>query len=373
MIAARSSRPRFASTMRILASAALAATTTVWPLLAHAEEPTEYCQRITARAEADAALLLAPTARLQLIRFPSTSSADSLGVTGGASRDVQPRAALSIGFVDMYRGLGVLDVARADCLRQQNATSLEMVVLQRADIGRLKALEQKLAFLREQASTVDQIVKNAEDRFAAHATTLAEVQDIRIHALALARLSAQAEQEVAALKARNVPMPAEPLTDILLAYEQHAVEVERRVAHVQKLQPWNLGVTGGVAATPKADVFAVAELSYNFGGLFQVGAQNRAVDARAKELKNARYELRHQIETVVRELRSSAEQSRRQARLLEGELARMVQVLKSLEGAEAPNKPTIVAAVTLQMIDVEAEQRFLTALAEAQSSVGGAK
>jgi outer membrane protein TolC len=267
----------------------------------------------------------------------------------------------------------VLDVAKADCRRQASVSTLEEVVAQRGDIGRVPALERKLAFLRANAAAVEEIVRNAEERFAAHTSTISEVQDIRLHALSFGRQLAETERELAVIKARGLVMPAESLADALRTYEQRTVDLENSVAHIRNLDPWKLSVTGGVAATPTAEVFGVAELSYNLGGLFRVSAERRAVEARAGELKNARYEMRQQIETISRELRANADQSRLQARTIESELSRMSRDRASLEGTEAPNKHTVVAAMTLQMIDLEAEQTFLTALAEKQSAFGGAK
>lgn len=370
MIAALASRSAVVQARRTLALVA-AALTVAWTAPARAEGPSDYCQKVTARAESDAALLFAPTAHLQLIKFPNGSPADTSGFQVGTG--LQPRALLSIGLVDMYKGFGVLDAARADCKRQQSASTLEEVVAQRADIGRLPALERRLAFLREHAGTVQEIVRNAEERFAAHTSTLSEVQDIRLHALSFERRIAETEHEISVIKARGLTMPAEPLSELLRTYEHRALELEGSVAHVQNLQPWKLGVSGGVAATPSADVFGVAELSYNFGGLVTVGAQRRGVEARARELKNARYEMRQQVETIVRELRANAEQSRREAQVVEAELARMTRDRASLEGTEAPNRHTLVATMTLRMLDLEAEERFLLALAEGQSAVGGAK
>lgn len=367
MIAALASR----TTARILAALAAASVTVAWSGSARAEGPTDYCRKVTARAEGDAALLFAPTLHGQLIRFPTGSPADTTGLQIGTG--VQPRASLSIGVLDIYRGVGVLETAKADCRRQASVSSLEEIIAQRVDIGRVPALERKLGFLRANEPAVKELVKNAEDRFAAHTSTLSEVQDIRLHALSFGRQIAEAERELAVAKARGLAMPEGALVDILRGYEHHTVELEARVSHLRNLEPWKLGVSGGVAATPSAEVFGIIELSYNIGGLFSVGAQRRAVDARASELKNARYEMRQQIETIARELRANADQSRLQARAIESELTRMSRDRASLEGTEAPNKHTVIATMTLQMIDLEAEHTFLTALAEKQSSFGGGK
>lgn len=369
MIAPRTSR----TTVRILPALAASLVILGMTLPARAEGPTatDYCQKTTARAEGDAALLFAPTLTGQLIRFPNRTPADSSGFQIGSG--VQPRAAMSISLVNIYQGIGVLDLAKKDCQRQESTASLEEVIAQRADLGRVPALERKIAFLRGQDAAVQEIVKSAEQRFAAHTSTISEVQEIRLHALSFARRLSEAEGELAIVKARAVPVPTEPLAQMLARYEQRSIAFEDGSAHLHNLDPWKLGVSGGVAATPSAQVYGVAELAYNLGGLFRPGAERRAVEARASELKNARYEMRQQIEVIARELRVSAEHGRREAKAIEAELLRMARDRASLDETDAPNKHNVVAAMTLQMIDLEAEQTFLTVLAEKQASFGAAK
>lgn len=342
-----------------------------WSGSAKAEGPNDYCQKVTARAEGDAALLIAPTVHAQVIRFPNAGPVDTSGMQLG--QGVQPRAAISIGLVDIYKGFGVLDVAQADCLRQQSIAPLEEVVLQRADIGRLPALKQKLAFLKEQSPKVEEIVRSAEERFAAHTSTLTELQEVRLHALEHGRRLSETARDVAVLESRDLKAPQQPLAKALETYEQRSVDFENSVAHVRNLQPWKFQVTGGVTGTPAVDWFGVAELSYNIGGLFQGSAERRAVAARASELKGARYEMRQQVDAITRELKVSIEHSRAQARIIDAELTRMDRERASLEGTDAPNKHSVLAAMALAKIDLEAEKTFLVALADKQSAFGGVK
>lgn len=366
LIGSRFTAVRVARTVAALAAIAV---TVAWSSSARAEEPTDYCQRVTARAEGDAALLFAPTVHAQIIRYPNAGmAADASGLQIG--HGVQPRAAVSIGLIDVYRGFGVLAVARTDCGRQRSAAALEEVVAQRAEIGRLPALQRKLAFLREHRSAVEEIVRNGEERLAAQTATLAEVQELRLHALRFEREMIETERDIAILEARGASTATQPLAEELKTYEQRTVELEERVAHVRNLAPWKLSVSGGVTGSPAVDAFGVAELSYNIGGLFQLGSERRAVQARAGELKNARYEMRQQVERMTHELRQSAEQSRIEARAIEAVLARMTRDRAALEGTDAPNKRGVIAAMTLQMLDLEAEQTFLTALADKQTAFG---
>jgi hypothetical protein len=364
----RPTTARFGRTLAVVATIAIGLASST----ARADEPSDYCRKVTAHAEGDAALLYAPTVHLQVIRYPNTvGSADPSGLQLGSG--VQPRASVSFGLLDFYKGFGVRNVARMDCRRQQSAVALEEVVAQRGDVGRLPALENKLAFLREHRGAVEEIVRNAEERFTARTATLAEVQDLRLRALAFDRAAIETEREIQVLRARAVAPSAQPLADDLRTYEKRTVELEESIAHVRNLAPWKLAVTAGVTGSPNVDAFGVAELSYNFGGLFQHGAEHRAVLARADELKNARYEMRQQLERATRELRASAEQNRAEANAIGAVIARMTRDRASLESTEAPNKRTVIAGMTLGILDLEAEQAFLTTLADKQSAFGASK
>ena len=154
-------------------------------------------------------------------------------------------------------------------------------------------------------------------------------------------------------------------------YETRSISYEESVQHVRNLSPWKLDVTGGATAHPNVDYFGVVQLSYNFGGIFALGAEQRAVDARAAELKNARYEMRHQVESLRRELRASVEFLKKQVARIDEELARLAKERAVVEPTEAPNKTHLLAVLTLQVIDLEAERVFLNALAERQSAIGG--
>ncbi|MDB4941439.1 MAG: hypothetical protein JWP97_973 [Labilithrix sp.] len=341
---------------------------------ARADEPssaprTDYCRKVVARAEADAALLFAPTASVQLIRYPQSSIADAVGIQVGSS--VQPRASVSLGLVDIYKGVGVKDVAQKDCLRQESAVTLQEVVLQRDDAARKVATEAKVAYLRAALPRMDAILRDAEARFSAGVATLTEVHELRRRVLDVSFKIADAERMLESLKAKELKAQTVPAEELLRQYETRAAAYEESLEHVKNIQPWKMTLTGGAAANPQVDYFAVAELSYNFGGLFQQPAEARGTAARIQEIRTARYEMRWQLENVRKEARAQAEVARRQVGLLDAEIARVNRERATVEGTDAPNKPQVVAALTLETIDLEGERTFLNSLAEKQSAIGG--
>ncbi|MBX3200831.1 MAG: hypothetical protein KF894_22020 [Labilithrix sp.] len=364
--AARSSRPRRVVTAVVVLVAALCGSSRT----ARAEEATDYCRKVTARAEGDAALLFAPTLHAQVIRYPASGVADVTGMQVGSG--VQPRAAMSLGLIDIYRGLGVLDAAKTDCSRQQTAAALQETMIHRGDIGRRPALERESDYLHSQRSVVEGLVRDVEARFAAGIETLLEVHELRRRAFEIERRIAEVDLEIEVLKKRRDGEP-ESLAEALQAYESRAVAHEESVAHVRNLQPWKLDVRGGATMNGPVDAFAVAELAYNFGGIFHVGAERRAVSARAAELRNARYEMRQQIERLMSELRASAEKAKAQVRVIDQEIERIAIDRASIEALDAPKKPHVLAVLTLEAIQLEAKRAYLSTLAERHAATGGAK
>lgn len=361
---------RFVSRSLTVASVALAVSSASTPANADESTPSDYCKRVTAHAQGDADLLFAPTLALQVIRYPNAREpADASGLQIGSG--VQPRAALSLGLVDIYKGFGVLDVAKADCARQASAVKLEETLAQRDEIGKGPALEAKLAFLKEHKAAVDEVVQKAEARLAAQTGTLSEVQELRLHALAFDRQIIATERDLAVLRASATNPPTNAaLASALHDYEKHSVALEEKNAHVKKLAPWKFNLTGGVTTSPSVDGFGIAELSYNFGGLFQHGAENRAVEARASEVRTERLEMRTQLERMTRELHASAEATRDEAKLIGAALERMRHERDAIEATTAPNKNQLIATLSLSMLDLEAEQTYLTALADRQAAFG---
>ena len=330
---------------------------------------TDYCQKVTARASADSALLFAPTLTAQLIRYPQSAALDTLGVQIG--RDVQPRASLSLGFVDIYKGFLVKDVAEKDCARQEVAVALQEIFLQRDDAARKMAVERKLAFTRSQEPKVEALLEEAKARFAAGTATLLEVRELRRKVLELTSKAFEMEKLLAALKAKQIDAPQEPLDELLRVYEERTMAYEESLEEVHNLAPWKFGITAGVTAHPNVDYFGAAEVSYNFGGLFAHSAQARATEARGREIKNARYELRRQIDMLRTELKSQVELTRKHVGLIDAELVRVNRERAAVEATDAPSKHTVVAALTLETIDLEAERLYLSTLADKQSAIGG--
>jgi hypothetical protein len=343
---------------------------------AHADEPapSDYCRKVTAQAQSDAALLFAPSITAQLVKYPESGIADAAGFQVG--HGVQPRIALGVGLVDMYRGVGVLDVAHADCERAARSEDLEAILAEKDDLGRLPALEHERDYLRRRAPEVSALVAKAEERLAARTSTVLEVNELRRRALEIDRKTNQVEGDIARLAqrhARGSAATAAAIGTLLADYERSARTYEERVSHVRSLQPWKLNVSGGVVAQPAADVFGLVEVVYNLGAIPHNAADSRAVEARTQELEHARYELRAQVTLLRDEMRVSADTAEREIASLDTHVARLDAERRTVATSDAPNAGHVAAALLLETIELEADRTYLAALADARKAIGGAR
>jgi len=335
-----------------------------------AEEPTnDYCHKVVAQAQADAALLMGPSVIAQAVRYPAGAIADSTGLQVG--QGWQPRVAASIGLLDLYKGVGALDVGRADCHRELAFEELRDLLDQKEDIGRAPALEREVEVLHRRRPEVEALVAKAEERLAAHLSTVLEVSEIRRKALDLNRKTAQAEGDLAMLSHRHERAPSRPILELLEAYDTKALAYDASVSHVRNLDPWRFNVQGGAVTTPTVDYFAVVELAYNFGGIARSAAESRSLEARAREIKNARYELHAQVVLLLDELRSSVAQMRSEIKALDDHATRTQTTLASLSDADAPNAPQVVAQLRIESIELEADRTYLAALVEQRTALEG--
>jgi len=328
-------------------------------------EETPYCEKVRARASSDAALLFAPTLQAQGIKFPNNGTTDS-GVTTGAG--YQFRASLTLSLLDIWRGVRVLRVGEADCKQHEAAIDLEQLLAHGDDIGRLPALERRAAFLRGRRSAWEQLVKLAEERFAAKVTSLLELQDLRGRAATLDRTLAQVEGEIERLEARGLTLTTQGTSALLEKLERGAMRFERAVSSVRTLDAWTLSVAGGLIPTQaELDYYGIVQASFNFGGIVRYAREARYLRARDTELKTARYELRDRVARFIVQTRSASAQAQHELVVVNRQLGFIHTAMAALEQADSPHVLQALATVGLDEIAVESDRIYLAALVEALS------
>lgn len=326
---------------------------------AFAEEPA-HCEKVRARAASDAALLFAPTVQAQALKFPRTARVD----TGpGAGRDYQVRAVVTWSPLDFYKGFRVLAVSEADCRAFTARMTLDELLRDGADYGRVGALRQEHTFLDARQAVWREIEARSEQRFAAHAVTLLEVNEVRARVGSLARRRELVRGEIELLEARGTPHVESAVERLVEQADALSMEFERQASHVRSLASWDVSVTGGVIPQEKpVDYFAMVQVGFNFGAFARNANERRYLDARSAELKKARYESREQLRRFREGVRAREATARRQLVLVEERLATLASARSSLDGADALLSPHALALIDLETIAAESERAYLSAL-----------
>src|SRR5689334_3650061 len=86
--------------------------------VARAEDGSSgYCDKVRARANGDAALLIAPRVVADALRFPGGGGSD---VAPSLDRELQVRVGLSFAPIEAYRGFRLMDASEADCAAHES-------------------------------------------------------------------------------------------------------------------------------------------------------------------------------------------------------------------------------------------------------------
>jgi hypothetical protein len=275
---------------RLLRAAILVAVAWGSPGIAMASGDAAYCERVRADAASDAALLFGPRVSVQALRIPTRSNVDSAELFGGSS-EYQLRGALSWSLANAYAGLLTLQAAEADCERHAAQASLADLVRKGSSRGAGPALEKALAFLVEQRPVVSGIEQQAEVRHARHLTTVVELDQVQSLVLQLERKRLDLARQLAALDEDFGDAKAAPAAELVESYASASERFEESASDLRSVRQWDLSLRGGVIPGSEADWFGTVELSYNLGGFFQFGAENRYLSAREADLRSARHEL----------------------------------------------------------------------------------
>ena len=323
-------------------------------------QDSAYCKKVRARASGDAALLFAPTVQAQAIKFPNNGTTDA-GVTTGAG--YQFRAALSFSPLDFYKGFRVQQVGDADCEQHEAVVSAQQVLAQGADYGRLPALRKQVEFLDRRRPTWEAVLAKSEERVAAHVESLREAMEIRSRIMALGRAREHVQGDVDRLEARGIEAYRGPLSVLVDAADRQVMQLERKASHVRSLDAWDVRVVGGVIpqAAP-VDYYGMLQVGFNLGAFSRNAQETRYLDARAEELKKARYELRDQVDKFRAQMRSAIAQAKRELIVIERQRAMLAADRTALGQADAPNAPHALAMIDLDAVLVESERVFLETL-----------
>lgn len=352
-----------ASVLTLTSTAAHAEPTTPAP----SEETAATCAKVRARAAADAALLLAPTVRTEAIKLPpSIQRSNRLDPTLGGA-EYQGRAAVVLSPLHMYKGVKVLDAAEADCAQQAEATRARDVATDALESARLVALQKQATFLAAKRPSWEAIATKMQERFAARAVTLVDLEDVNAVTDRLTRQQIQLAGEVAKLQASGIVSARVEVDALRTRVASTSRTFEEKASHLRSLDAWDLSVTAGlvppVFESNATAVYGIVSLSYNLGGPWHTGAEGRYLDARDREIRAARTAVLKQLDTMMAVARASRKQAEGELAILQRRREAVAKSRAAVEESESSGALRQLAVFDLELLSIESESVYLKELA----------
>jgi hypothetical protein len=330
------------------------------------ETDKDYCNKVQARAHADAWLLFSPSLQVQALRYPATPTDSVVGGSTDSQGD-QLRGAVLWSPLDFYRGTIMLSVADKDCLQHQVFAEATNLLEQMNDVGRGAALQAEVAYLDSHSGQIQEIVSNLQKVMAIGSLTVVDLVKAQQSADALERKFAVAKGQLAVLHARDYVPIVHSSSEIAAKLQQYSMEFEKETSRGRMLDPWQVQASFG-AVPPMANGDSVSwygqiSLQYNFGGLTRAHYENQYLTARQHELQYARYELSDQIRRLQDGIRAGIRDADMEIATLDRRIAELVSTDKNLAAhPDAPDVASIKAIVDLQIMDAESDRLYLIEL-----------
>lgn len=302
-------------------------------------------------------VLESPELSADVAHTPDVTVGDPLSTAAGGW---QFRASAAYSLTGLLRAGAIERVAATECVRQTSAADLQRALGAATQVGQLAAAKAELAALEAHRGEVDQILSDATARLAAQRALASDVDEIRAQRAELILRASDRREAIALLEQQD---PAQPLAALVARYEASTVTSDQARADERSLHPWNVDVRGGVAGSDQADWFALVEVRYALGGLWQGRAERAATEARRAELAQ-----HHELAARATQIRTSLATS---ARVLEDETTTIdaeLEVLKAerdkLVDQEAGR--ALRDRYTMRVIGLESRRAGVAALAAAR-------
>jgi hypothetical protein len=334
-------------------------------------DPQATCDRLAAEAESQADVLYAPQVDLQGAHVPVVSTTDP---TLPAANGLQARLSLAISPTDIWRGHELERVASADCVRTRYADKLDRVLAVGDRYGEVAAARAEVKYLSDHLADVDALVADAEARFEHQRATAVELDELRERGTALRLQIAERRETLATLEQLDGPEePVHDLAALVPAYRDSAVVLEREQGKLREIAPWRISVSGGVAEADQTDWFAIVDVTYSIGGLWQHGAEDRAADARRREVAHDVHDASVRVDMLRRAMHASALALAEELGAIDQMIEKLHADLSRLGSLEDANDAThqLRARYTIQAIQLEARRAAITALVVARRALAG--
>lgn len=326
----------------------------------------DYCDKVQARAHADAWLLFAPSIQLQAIRYPAAGNITVVGGSTDLNGD-QVRGNLSWSPLDALRGTHVLTIADKDCLQHAATQEANNLLEQMGDVGRSAALQAEVSYLKMHSDEMNDILTSMQKRLGIGNITITDVATIQQSIDAINRKLAVSQGQLDVIHAKDYVSTVQSAGEIATKLQQYSMEFENETSKLRMFDPWTVqtsfGVVPPMASVDKTSWYGSVSIGYNFGGLPRGGYENRYLNARQHELAHARYELTDAIRRVKDGVVAGISSSDAEIATLNDRITNLLNTKAHLAShPDAPNAISVLSMVSLQIIDAVSDQLYLIEL-----------
>ena len=323
-----------------------------------------YCEWVSGAADAESAVLVAPSL---FGTFGVINGPDALLSNGGAGSQAPLArivAGASYSVSDLYRGLTMRAGAEAECARYKTVSDLHAFLENNKDAQSRRGLKSKLDVLVAALPQGEAVVRALRESLQAGHATVEEVDAAALRLDGLRELAAETRRELDAL-ARMPPVPLVPVTSLLAARDRTEERAESYEARLRESRGWDLSVRGGYdrlfGVRDYLPLFVSGTLTVSLGWFFQYGADARALRARHAWVRRQVEGVDDRVEQALARLRAvrAAEEVRlKETTVLLADLEARYGAVSSVAGEKAK---AYAQYIWFDLIRTRAEHQYLTA------------
>jgi hypothetical protein len=320
---------------------------------------SSYCGKVRARANGDAALLLAPRLFAQVLRFPL-----SVDLGPATSNNLQLRVGLSVSPLDGYRGVKLMNISDIDCQAFESRNDMTRILTDALDGPVASAYRAQIDYLETHRSESQALLRQAQQRLDTRIITMMEFEEFFRRSGNFDHKLEEARGIVARYAARGASVPKNGLRSLAAGYVDRQRDLERGLSSLRSLDDWSLRVVGGAIPTLDRQLgwFGWIEASYNFGGLFRGPQERTYLKMRATEIEEASYEFPARLRTLEKEAQTILDHAERELSLVEEHLrllARTQAILNAADTSAALHERDVMA---VEHLLVTSDQVYWNAL-----------
>jgi len=308
-----------------------------------------YCDWVEGAAAAQSAILWSPEV------FGSFGYLDQTGLTAvpdSTGNDLRVTAGVRYSLSGLYQGALTRARAEAQCRSHESLGELEQDTAYRALQARARVLDKAMT----EAQT---FLDTATRDFEARQSSLQELTATRLRVDGLRALAAETRRQLSEAQ----PAKAAPFRGSLQRYYEAEADVEREEGRLRWAQAWDVSLRVGYDrfiddSSGDSPLFALAQVSFNVGALFQGGANETAADGRARFVRQQRA---GQNAITLRRVRETARAEKVREKETAALVADLEKQLGELESLTSINSRRYRETLWFEWVKVKAEHEYLRA------------